>query len=173
MSQGGLVEDNNAVIDSSNQQISNEVDIPANPISVNEQIPIPNGASNDFQQEPMYSIAPMPDAIDAWPQLDFDLSFPSFFESIMVPEANWVGAGQVQMPPDLATIIPDYEEWPGSSDIFGFDFSAAFEQAMDPPPVIDDPIDTRIDLVADSGEGTNTSTDNARQRHDIFKRSPW
>lgn len=160
-------------MDSSNQQISNEVDVLADAIPVNEQIPLPNDASNDFQQESMYSIAPIPDAIDAWPQLDFDLSFPSFFESIMVPEANWVGAGQVQMPPDLATIIPDYEELPGSNDIFGFDFSAAFEQAMDPPQAINGPIDSRTEPIANGGEGATTSTDNARQRHDIFKRSPW
>lgn len=160
--------------DSTNQLILNEIDVPANPISVNEEIPISNGISNDFQQEPMYSIAPMPNSLDAWPQLDFDLSFPSFFESIMVPESNWVGAGEVQMPPDLATVIPDYEEWPGSGDIFGFDFSAAFEQAMDAPPqAMHEPVDSHTTITVSGGEGGNTSTDTARERHDIFKRSPW
>jgi hypothetical protein len=111
--------------------------------------------------------------VDAWPQLDFDLSFPSFFESIMVPEHDWVGAGEVQMPPDLATVIPDYEEWPGTSDIFGFDFSAAFQQAMEPSPINNEPIDSHPNAIVSSGVVANISTENARQRHDIFKKSPW
>lgn len=123
--------------------------------------------------EDMYSIAPLADPIDAWPQLDFDLSFPSFFESIMVPEHDWVGAGEVQLPPDLATVIPDYEEWPGSGDIFGFDFSNAFQQAMQPSPINNnEPIDDQ-NALTNGAVVANPLTNNARQRHDIFKKSPW
>ena len=122
--------------------------------------------------ESMYSTAPLADPVDTWPQLDFDLSFPSFFESIMVPEHDWVGAGEVQLPPDLATVIPDYEEWPGSGDIFGFDFSTAFQQAMQPSPVNNEPIEDQSTLT-NGAVVANSLTNNARQRHDIFKKSPW
>jgi hypothetical protein len=166
------VEDVDAIPGSSNQPAPNDVSSVANTMAANDVMPIATGGgSNEFQQEPMYSIPQMPDPIDAWSQLDFDLSFPSFFESIMVPESNWVGAGEVQMPPDLATVIPDYEEWPGSSDIFGYDFSAAFAQAMEPPQVVDEPIVNRV--ASTGGEGAIIPTDNARLRHDIFKKSPW
>jgi hypothetical protein len=70
-------------------------------------------------------------------------------------------------------VIPDYEEWPGSSDIFGYDFSAAFAQAMEPPQVIEEPVVNRNDITSTSGERAIISTDNARLRHDIFKKSPW
>jgi len=120
----------------------------------------------------MYTIAPLVDPVDAWPQMDFDLGFPSFFESIMVPEHDWVGAGEVQLPPDLATVIPDYEEWPGSGDIFGFDFSAAFQQAMEPSPINVQSIDDQ-NLPTDGVVVANSLTNNARRRHDIFKKSPW
>lgn len=152
----------------------NEENISMATINVNEAMTVPSGVNSDFPpQETMYSMPPLTDPVDAWPQLDFDLSFPSFFESIMVPESNWVGAGEVQMPPDLTTVIPDYEEWPGSSDIFGFDFSTAFEQAMEPSQAISEPIDNHNNVLAIDGVVTNPLTDHARQRHDIFKKSPW
>jgi hypothetical protein len=132
-----------------------------------------NETMTEYPPEAMYSIAPLADSVDAWPQMDFDLSFPSFFESIMVPEHDWVGAGEVQLPPDLATVIPDYEEWPGSGDIFGFDFSAAFQQAMQPSPVNhNEAIDDR-NTITNGAVVANSLTNNARQRHDIFKKSPW
>jgi hypothetical protein len=144
------------------------------PINIDEVMTGPSGVSSDYQPpEAMYSIAPLTDPVEAWPQMDFDLSFPSFFESIMVPEHDWVGAGEVQMPPDLTTVIPDYEEWPGTSDIFGFDFSAAFQQAMEPSPINNEPIDSHPNAITNSGVVANLSTGNARQRHDIFKKSPW
>jgi hypothetical protein len=123
--------------------------------------------------EAMYSIAPLLDPVDAWPQMDFDLSFPSFFESIMVPEHDWVGTGEVQLPPDLATVIPDYEEWPGSGDIFGFDFSSAFQQAMEPSPVNNNEAIDDQNTLTNGAVVANSLTNNARQRHDIFKKSPW
>jgi hypothetical protein len=169
----GFVEDIDAIPGSSNQPISNDINSATNTMAVNDTMPVATVGSNEFQQDPLYSIPQMPDPIDAWSQLDFDLSFPSFFESIMVPESNWVGAGEVQMPPDLAKVIPDYEEWPGSSDIFGYDFSAAFAQAMEPPQVIEEPVVNRNDITSTSGERAIISTDNARLRHDIFKKSPW
>jgi hypothetical protein len=69
-------------------------------------------------------------------------------------------------------VIPDYEEWPGSGDIFGFDFSAAFQQAMQPSPVNNEPIEDQSTLT-NGAVVANSLTNNARQRHDIFKKSPW
>lgn len=132
------------------------------------------GASNSFlPQETLHSVDPLPDATDSWSQLDFDLSFPSFFESIMVPESNWTGAGEVQMPPDLAAIIPDYEDWTGNGDIFGFDFSTAFEQVMDGTNSMQSEAAVVGGAQASDGSGADTSTVSARQRHHIFQKSPW
>lgn len=173
VSHGGLAEDNNATQIIPIEPLENDASAPADAGSVNESIQAPVGMNTNYTQEQMYSIAPLTEPVEAWPQLDFDHSFPSFFESIMVPESNWVGAGEVQMPPDLATVIPDYEEWPGSSDIFGFDFSAAFEQAMDPSQAIDIAVENQGEALASGGGITDASTDTARQRHAIFKRSQW
>ena len=171
---GGVVESSNPTSTPSLQLAHTGQDTAVVSVNLNEAMTDPSGISSDFPpQETMYSIAPLTDPVDAWPQLDFDLSFPSFFESIMVPEHDWVGAGEVQMPPDLTTVIPDYEEWPGSSDIFGFDFSAAFQQAMEPSPVNNETIDSQSNALSNGAVVVNTSTDNARQRHDIFKKSPW
>jgi hypothetical protein len=167
---GGFVDDA-AIPGSSTELIPSDINGSANSFTVKDTTAIPGDIGHDFQHEAMYSIAPIPNSIDAWPQLDY--FFPSFFESIMVPEPNWVGTGEVQMPPDLMTVIPDYEEWPGSSDIFGLNFTTAIEQAMDPSQAIDGTFDGHIDVVANGVESANASTDNARQRHDIFKRSPW
>jgi hypothetical protein len=174
VSLGGLLESSSSLPASSLQLAHPGENTAVIPINVNEGMTDPSGVSSEFQPpEAMYSIAPLVNPVDAWPQLDFDLSFPSFFESIMVPEHDWVGAGEVQMPPDLATVIPDYEEWPGTSDIFGFDFSAAFQQAMEPSPINNEPIDSHPNAIVSSGVVANISTENARQRHDIFKKSPW
>ena len=121
------------------------------------------------------SIAPLADTIDAWPHLGFDLSMPSFFESIMVPD--WVGAGEVQMPPDLdlTGVTPDYEEWSGTGDIFGFDFSTAFEQAMDTSTNVDGTTAPNADDTTnlEGASGTDPPANSARQRHHIFQKSPW
>lgn len=139
-------------------------------------MPAFDGNGVDFQlapQEPNQSIAPLTGTVDAWPHMDFDLSFPSFFESIMVPESSWVGTGEVQMPPDLANVIPDYEEWPGAGDIFGFDFSTAFEQAMDTNNNIDDIVPSANAANPSGAAGADPSANSARQRHHIFQKSPW
>jgi len=165
------MEDENSVSSQSLQLIPSNTDRTNDGCIVDEILPAFDGSGAEFQlapQEANQSIAPLTDPVDAWPQLDFDLSFPSFFESIMVPESSWVGAGEVQMPPDLAGVIPDYEEWPGTGDIFGFDFSTAFEQAMDTTNNTDD-----TTAPVDAANPTDPSTNSARQRHHIFQKSPW
>lgn len=91
----------------------------------------------------------------------------------MVPESSWVGAGEVQMPPDLAGVIPDYEEWHGAGDIFGFDFSTAFEQVMDTNNNIDGNMASTIESNPSGVAVTDQSANSARQRHHIFQKSPW
>lgn len=107
-----------------------------------------------------------------WQSLNFQ-NFPSFFESIMVPSGDWAGEGEVDMPPDMSTMIPEHEDWAMTDDIFGFDFSNAFEQALDAHasaaagPGEQEPLKSLV-----SGTAPSTS-DNARQRHLIFQNSPW
>jgi len=170
------VEDGNSVSSQPLQLVPSNTDRTNDACSVEEIMPAFDGNGVDFQlapQEPNQSIAPLTGTVDAWPHMDFDLSFPSFFESIMVPESSWVGTGEVQMPPDLANVIPDYEEWPGAGDIFGFDFSTAFEQAMDTNNNIDDIVPSANAANPRGVAGTDPSANSARQRHHIFQKSPW
>lgn len=107
-----------------------------------------------------------------WQSLDFQ-NFPSFFESIMVPSADWAGVGEVDMPPDMSTMIPEHEDWAVTDDIFGFDFSNAFEQALDAHASAAAGLGEQEPVKGlDSGTAPSTS-DNARQRHLIFQNSPW
>jgi hypothetical protein len=173
------IEDGNPVSSQPVQSVPSNADRIAEVYNVEEIMPAFDGGSTDLHllappQDTGESIAPSTDAVDAWPQLEFDLTIPSFFESIMVPETNWVGAGEVQMPPDLSGVTSDYEEWSGTGDIFGFDFSTAFEQAMDTTTNIDGgvaPNDATINL--EGAAVPDPSANSARQRHHIFQKSPW
>jgi hypothetical protein len=175
------VEDRNSVSSQPLQSAPSNVDQTAEAYNVEEYMPAFNGGdANSLEppQEPNRSamVAPLTDAVDAWPQMvDFDLSMPSFFESIMVPETSWVGAGGIQMPPDLdlTGVTSDYEEWSGAGDIFGFDFSTAFEQAMDTTINIDETTAPNDAANSDGAAGIDPSANSARQRHHIFQRSPW
>lgn len=165
------IEDGNSVSSQSIQLVpgNTNTDRTNDACSVEEIMPSFEGNGPDFQLA--QSIAPLTGTVDAWPQMDFDLSFPSFFESIMVPESSWVGTGEVQMPPDLA--LPDYEEWPGAGDIFGFDFSTAFEQVMDANNNIEDTAASANAANPSGATVTDPSANSARQRHHIFQKSPW
>jgi hypothetical protein len=172
------VEDRNSVSSQPLQSAPSNVDQTAEAYNVEEYVPAFDGGDANIleppPQEPSQGIAPLTDAVDAWPQMvDFDLSMPSFFESIMVPETSWVGAGGIQMPPDLdlTGVTSDYEEWSGAGDIFGFDFSTAFEQAMDTN--IDETTAPNDAADPDGAAGNDPSANSARQRHHIFQRSPW
>jgi hypothetical protein len=161
------------------QPVPVNADRAAEAYNVEETIPAFDGGGADLLAPPQDPgvIAPLTNAVEPWPQLEFDLSMPSFFESIMRPEMSWLGAGEVQMPPDLdlTGVTPDYEEWSGTGDIFGYDFSTAFEQAMDTTNDIDGTTAahgynaTNIDGAA----GTDSSANSARQRYHVFKKSPW
>jgi hypothetical protein len=173
------IEDGNSASSQPLQSVPSNTDRIVEAYNVEDTIPAFDSGGADLltSQDPSHGIAPLTSAVEPWPQLEFDLSMPSFFESIMVPD--WVGAGEVQMPPDLdlTGVTPDYEEWPGTGDIFGFDFSTAFEQAMDTTNKIDGTIApndndaTNLDRAA--AVVVDPPANSARQRHDIFQRSPW
>lgn len=170
------IEDGNSASSQPLQSVPNNADRTAETYSIEEIMPAFEGGGTDLLVPPHdQSIAPLTNAVESWPQLEFDLSMPSFFESIMVPD--WIGAGDVQMPPDLdlTGVTPDYEEWSGTGDIFGFDFSTAFEQAMDTTNNIDGttaPIGNNA-TNSDGASGADPSANSARQRHNIFQKSPW
>lgn len=108
-----------------------------------------------------------------WETWDFDQRFPSFFESIMVPSCDWAGLGEVQMPPDMSTVITDNEEWPLAGDIFGIDFSSAFDPTMDVPTADNEaPSTTKAPHTSD-GPAVSAPADGARQRHSVYQKSPW
>lgn len=91
----------------------------------------------------------------------------------MVPSADWVGIGEVDMPPGMSTVIPEHEDWSVTDDIFGFDFSNAFEQ------VIDGHVSNGVGFEIDDqpqplySATAGASPGDARQRHQIFQKSPW
>lgn len=173
------VEDGSSVTNQPIQTAPSNADQTAEAYNVEEYMPVFDGGDANIlepSQEPSQNIAPLTDAAGAWPQMvDFDLSMPSFFESIMVPETSWVGAGDIQMPPDLdlTGVTSDYEEWSGAGDIFGFDFSTAFEQAMDTTNNIDETTAPNDATNPDGAAGNDPSANSARQRHHIFQKSPW
>nr|OQO21250.1 hypothetical protein B0A51_12374 [Rachicladosporium sp. CCFEE 5018] len=104
----------------------------------------------------------------------FNSAFPAFFESIMVPNQTWVGGDDVMVPPELSAMIPEQEDWIGSSSIFDIDFSLAIDKAMDPLPAA---VPMRTDEVDTNGkeqQRTMKPNSSARQRHSIFlEDSPW
>jgi hypothetical protein len=115
------IEDENSASSQPRQSVPSNTDRIAEAYNVEEIISAFDGGGADLlapPRGPSQGIAPLTTAVEPWPQLEFDLSMPSFFESIMVPD--WVGAGEVQMPPDLdlTGVTPDYEEWSGTGDIF-------------------------------------------------------
>jgi hypothetical protein len=170
------IEDGNSASSQPLQTVPSNADQTAETYSIEEIMPAFEGGGTDLLVPPQgQSIAPLTNAVESWPQLGFDLSMPSFFESIMVPD--WIGAGDVQMPPDLdlTGVTPDYEEWSGTGDIFGFDFSTAFEQAMDTTTNVDGPTAPNGDDATnlEGASGTDPPANSARQRHHIFQKSPW
>jgi hypothetical protein len=109
---------------------------------------------------------------DLW-DTSFDQSFPSFFESIMVPNQDWVEGEASRNPPELSAIIPEQEDWFGSNSIFGLDFALAMDQAL-VPPTTDGQNPTLNDSNPDTGAiSAGRPNDSARQRHSIFQNSPW
>ncbi|TKA81732.1 hypothetical protein B0A55_01117 [Friedmanniomyces simplex] len=106
---------------------------------------------------------------------DYDgAQVPSFFEQIMVPGPDFIGADSTQFPPIINNLFPD-QDWLGEVDIFSTDFGPIVGESMVPPhwPPSDEqsPFDsTRVDVPEAS---SLTRVEHARRRHAIFKQSPW
>ncbi|OQO10067.1 hypothetical protein B0A48_04423 [Cryoendolithus antarcticus] len=104
----------------------------------------------------------------------FNSAFPAFFESIMVPNQTWVGGDDVMVPPELSAMIPEQEDWIGSSSIFDIDFSLAIDKAMDPLPAAVPMHTHEVDVIGKEHQRTMKPNESARQRHSIFlEDSPW
>ena len=102
------------------------------------------------------------------------LQVPSFFEQIMVPNYDFVGADAAQFPPDIASLLPD-QDWLGEIDIFGSDFAPTVDGALGilPGMSTDEQTQTVMPEVERSDPQTLSQTEHARKRHAIFQRSPW
>ncbi|KAH7074454.1 C2H2 type zinc finger domain-containing protein [Paraphoma chrysanthemicola] len=99
---------------------------------------------------------------------------PAFFEQIMVPAPDFIGVNYMQPPPDLTAWMPEVD-WLGQMDIFGIDFSPAIDQMLDVDVV--EPEDTALREARDddipSVPHAGVDVNSAKQRHAVFKQSPW
>ncbi|KAH7087408.1 hypothetical protein FB567DRAFT_524983 [Paraphoma chrysanthemicola] len=101
-------------------------------------------------------------------------AIPAFFEQIMVPAPDFMGLDYMQPPPDLTAWMPEVD-WLDQMDIFGNDFSPAIDEVLDVNIVEPEVTALReaqdIDVPASSLAGVEV--DSAKQRHAVFKQSPW
>ncbi|KAH6629612.1 C2H2 type zinc finger domain-containing protein [Boeremia exigua] len=100
-------------------------------------------------------------------------TIPAFFEQIMVPAPDFMGAEYMQPPPDLMAWMPEVD-WFGQVDIFGNDFTPAVDQIMESQVLQD------VVLPSESEPARNTDhshekidSNSARRRHAAFKQSAW
>lgn len=96
-------------------------------------------------------------------------AIPAFFEQIMVPAPDFMGADYLQSPPDLMAWMPE-ADWLGQVDIFGTDFTPAVDQMLESH--VSQP------FPAQSSENTDHSHEkidinSAKRRHAVFKQSAW
>ncbi|KAK5718427.1 hypothetical protein LTR15_008154 [Elasticomyces elasticus] len=105
---------------------------------------------------------------------DYDgLQMPSFFEQIMVPGADFVGADSTQYPPSMNNLFPDHD-WLSEIDLFNTDFGPIVDESTKPLPWPSTNEHSTLDTHLDAPEATSLSrAEHARKRHAIFKQSPW
>jgi hypothetical protein len=100
-------------------------------------------------------------------------AIPAFFEQIMVPAPDFMGADYLQPPPDLMAWMPEVD-WLGQVDIFGTDFTPAVDQ------MLESHVSQDVALSSPSQPSKNPDrshekidTNSARRRHAAFKQSAW
>ncbi|KAI7355421.1 hypothetical protein KC354_g10788 [Hortaea werneckii] len=112
--------------------------------------------------------------------ISIDADVPSFFGHIMAPGGSELAPlDPFQLPPDISSVLPD-QDWLGELDIFGADFIPAVDNAFAAPLIHTLPQQhqahpdgvTEEDVEGNSSRRLNQA-DHARERHAIFKRSPW
>ncbi|KAL5378465.1 hypothetical protein DPSP01_009048 [Paraphaeosphaeria sporulosa] len=101
---------------------------------------------------------------------------PAFFDQIMVPEHDFVGADPALPAPDLTMWLPD-TDWVGEIDLFNNDFGLSIGQTFESQQILDNffapaaPTETP-DRTSRSRAATERG-DEARRRSAIFEQSPW
>lgn len=100
-------------------------------------------------------------------------TIPAFFEQIMVPAPDFMGADYMQSPPDLTAWMPEVD-WLGQADIFGSDFTPTINQMLEAQVM------QEVSLLPQANETNAAETSNeksennsAKRRHAVFKQSPW
>ncbi|KAI7548014.1 hypothetical protein KC331_g4668 [Hortaea werneckii] len=113
-------------------------------------------------------------------EIGIDADVPSFFGHIMAPGGSDLAPlDAFQLPPDISSVLPD-QDWLGDLDIFGADFIPAVDNAFAAPPIDNLPQQDQthpLGITEEDFEGHSSrrlnQADHARERHAIFKRSPW
>jgi len=100
-------------------------------------------------------------------------TIPAFFEQIMVPAPDFMGADYMQAPPDLMAWMPEVD-WLGQVDIFGNDFTPVIDQMLE-AQVLQDvtlPLEKQPAGNKDSPH-EKIDSNSAKRRHAAFKQSAW
>lgn len=106
-------------------------------------------------------------------------AIPAFFEQIMVPAPDFMGADYMQPPPDLMAWMPEVD-WLEQVDIFGTDFTPAVDQMLDSHVSQDVALSSPAQTTQTTQLPRNTShshekidVNSAKRRHAVFKQSAW
>lgn len=130
-----------------------------------------------MQAGEVYMDEPNPDAqalLDLYNTTDYNQhNIPAFFEQIMVPAPDFMGADYMQAPPDLMAWMPEVD-WLGQMDIFGNDFTPVVDQMLE----VQMPQDDTSSLERHSDRNKTASDEkidgrSAEKRHAAFKQSAW
>ena len=100
-------------------------------------------------------------------------AIPAFFEQIMVPAPDFMGADYLQPPPDLMAWMPE-ADWLGQVDIFGTDFTPAVDQMLESHVYQDVALPFTAQLSGNTDHShERIDTNSAKRRHAVFKQSAW
>jgi hypothetical protein len=100
-------------------------------------------------------------------------AIPAFFEQIMVPAPDFMGADYLQPPPDLMAWMPE-ADWLGQVDIFGTDFTPTVDQMLESHLSQDVALPFTEQLSGNTDHShEKIDTNSAKRRHAVFKQSAW
>lgn len=99
---------------------------------------------------------------------------PAFFDQIMVPEHDFVGADPALQAPDLTMWLPE-TDWVGEIDLFNNDFGLSIGQTFESQQILDNffaPAAPSAASVQPNRAATERGNE-AKRRSAIFEQSPW
>ncbi|KAJ4984578.1 C6 transcription factor [Stagonosporopsis vannaccii] len=100
-------------------------------------------------------------------------TIPAFFEQIMVPAPDFMGADYMQAPPDLMAWMPEVD-WLGQVDIFGNDFTPAVDQMLEVQTSQEITLLSETQSAGDKDfSHEKIDSNSAKRRHAAFKQSAW